>query len=266
VRPTAHLWHTAYCAKRIGRYRRCDHQRPAALGFYCLFSYCGLYVFYGFLPGRKRLLILIFAFSIFPQTFFLDWYFRGRNDEDHRGGAGLFFSRLYRSGGRFRARSGTNYLGCLCGSLQEIRGIAALDPEVQERTSGSPSVRFPLFGLLKQSIPLSVGVVIGSSCDELSAVCSGIFQSTTEVGIYSAASRLVLLFTDRGQASFVRFFCPASMRRQEESPQKLASMISIAAHWILIAALPVAVGGILFAGTFYRFGFRPGIHRLQPVF
>jgi O-antigen/teichoic acid export membrane protein len=77
----------------------------------------------------------------------------------------------------------------------------------------------------------------------------GIFQSTTEVGIYSAASRLVL-FLLIGDRLLSSVFLPASMRRQEESPQKLASMISIAAHWILIAALPVAVGGILFAERF----------------
>ena len=220
------------------------------LSAFIVFSLIAVCTFLWIPAGTERWLILIFAFSIFPQTFFLDWYFQGKETMKIIGAARVCSSAVYTALAVVFVHDPEQIIWVACAavagdtaaSLLMIRKFKKEHPEVRLFVS-------PSFGLLKQSIPLSVGVVIAALVMSYPPFVLGIFQSTTEVGIYSAASRLVL-FLLIGDRLLSSVFLPASMRRQEESPQKLASMISIAAHWILIAALPVAVGGILFAERF----------------
>ena len=200
--------------------------------------------------GTERWIILIFATSIFPQAFFLDWYFQGKETMKIIGAARVCSSAVYTALAVFLVHAPGQILWVACAavagdtaaSMLLMRKFVKEHPEVHLFVS-------PSFRLLKQSIPLSVGVVIAALVINYPPFVLGLFQSASEIGIYSAASKLVffLLIGDRLLSSV---FLPASMRKQEESPQKLASMISIAAHWILMAALPVAVGGILFAERF----------------
>lgn len=220
------------------------------LSAFCIYVLIAACSFLWIPLGTERWLILIFAASIFPQAFFLDWYFQGKETMKIIGAARVCSSAVYTALAVVLVHAPEQILWVACAavlgdsaaSLLLIRKFKKEHPEVRLFVS-------PSFGLLKQSIPLSIGVVIAALVINYPPFVLSFFQSTSEVGIYSSASKLVffLLIGDRLLSSV---FLPASMRKQEESPQKLASMISIATHWILIAALPVAVGGILFSERF----------------
>jgi O-antigen/teichoic acid export membrane protein len=217
---------------------------------FCIFIFIAICSFLWIPAGIERWVVLVFAAAMFPQALFLDWYFQGKETMKIIGAARVCSSAVYtalavalvHSPEQILWVAGAAVLGDTCASLILIRKFKKEHPEV--RLLHSPS-----FGLLKQSLPLSIGVVIAALVTNYPPFVLGIFQSTAEIGIYSAANKLVffLLIGDRLLSSV---FLPASMRKQEEAPQKLASMISIATHWILIVALPIAVGAVLFADRF----------------
>jgi O-antigen/teichoic acid export membrane protein len=74
----------------------------------------------------------------------------------------------------------------------------------------------------------------------------GIFNTTSDVGIYSAANKLVysLLMGDR---ILLLLLIPASSRKYAQAPEAFREMLNEALKWIVILGLPIAVGGTLVA-------------------
>ena len=119
--------------------------------------------------------------------------------------------------------------------------------------------------LLKQSIPLAVGIVLTTLVINYPPLALGIFTTTSNVGTYSAASKLVY-FLLMGDRVLVLLLLPASARKYSDSPETFNRMLTDALRWILIISLPVAVGGILIANKLIAIIYGAGYSSSIPVF
>ena len=108
--------------------------------------------------------------------------------------------------------------------------------------------------MIRQSFRLGVGSMLGHFSIHLAPLAIGVMASTADVGVYSAAQRMVffLLMVDRVVGTLL---LPAAARLHSYSPQALSSALSYAQKWILVAALPLAAGGTILGDQIVRLVF-----------
>lgn len=108
--------------------------------------------------------------------------------------------------------------------------------------------------IAQQSLPLGIGTMLGKISTNLAPLVLAIVMSEVEVGLYTAASKLVvfLLLFDRVLGYLL---LPASARIKVSSPEQLAPRLEVAMKWILLTAFPICVGGTLVSGDVIHFVF-----------
>ena len=192
-------------------------------------------------------LIILFSFTLIPQIFYIDWYFLGKERMGTVSIARIISSAIYliiiimfvqKSIDVMWVAIGT-ILGDSFAATWLFFSFRKLNPSV--KLQFSPSLQF-----LKQSMPLAVGIILATLTINFPPLALGILCTKVEVGIYSAASKLVffLLVGDR-ILSFL--LLPASARKHTQSSEALAAMLQDALRWILLLCLPIAIGGTLLA-------------------
>ena len=152
-------------------------------------------------------LIILFSCAVLPQIFFVDWFFQGKETLGIVSAARVMQAIIYLAVVLIFVRTindimwvaGGSIAGeCVASALLFIR-FRSTHPGIHIRIK--PSMR-----LLKQSLPLAAGIVLATLVINYSSIALGIFTTTSNVGTYSAASKLVyfLLMGDRvlGTASF----------------------------------------------------------------
>ncbi|MFI5251581.1 MAG: oligosaccharide flippase family protein [Bacteroidota bacterium] len=199
--------------------------------------------------SQIAIVIVIFNFTLIPQAFFLDWYYQGKERMGNIVaskilGAAVYVLSLYfliQPGGDLR-RVG------YCVVLGDI--VAAAGFVIQYvRSHGMPRIRFNLsiFGdLLRQSIPMATGSMLGNLSINFPAIAIGYFMTNTDVGIYSAAVKLVffLLMFDRVIGALL---LPASARIHKHAPEDFVDRLQMTIKWIIIIALSCSLGAVLIA-------------------
>ncbi len=110
--------------------------------------------------------------------------------------------------------------------------------------------------IFRHSFPLGSGFVLGQISMNLAPVLIAVLMTNADVGLYSAASKLVvfLLMFDR---VFGVLLLPATARLQSASPDLLIGRFSDALRWILIVSLPICVGGMLVSDDIVRIVYGP---------
>ncbi len=105
-----------------------------------------------------------------------------------------------------------------------------------------------------EALPLGLGTILGQISTNLAPLVLAILMTNVEVGLYSAASKLVvfLLLIDRVLGVLL---LPASARLHANSPEQLTVRLGEALKWILIIALPLCVGGMLVSNDLIRLVF-----------
>jgi PST family polysaccharide transporter len=192
-------------------------------------------------------LIILFSCAVLPQIFFVDWFFQGKETLGIVSAARVMQAIVYLAVVLIFVRTINDIMWvaagsvageCIASSVLFIR-FRIMHPGIHIRIK--PSIH-----LLKQSIPLAVGIVLSTVVINYPSLALGIFTTTSNVGTYSAASKLVY-FLLMGDRILVLLLLPASARKYSDSPETFNRMLTDAMRWILIISLPVAVGGILIA-------------------
>lgn len=193
------------------------------------------------------LLIILFSCAVLPQIFFVDWFFQGKETLGIVSAARVMQAFVYLAVVIIFVRTINDILWVAVGSISG-ECVAAVMLFVRFRMK-HPDVHIrikPSLHLLKQSIPLAVGIVLTTLVINYPSLALGIFTTTSDVGTYSAASKLVY-FLLMGDRILILLLLPASARKYSDSPETFNRMLTDAMRWILIISLPVAVGGILIA-------------------
>lgn len=192
-------------------------------------------------------LIVLFSCTLFPQIFFVDWYFQGKEQMSTVGFGRILSAAIYLAVIVLFVRSSSDALwvalGTLLGdcstALWLFLSFRRANPALRLRVSPSVS-------LLRQSLPLAVGVILATLTINLPPLILGVFRTNADIGIYSAASKLVF-FLLVGDRIFSSVLLPATIRKQTQSIDAFRSVLQDALRWILMASLPIAFGGTILA-------------------
>lgn len=194
-------------------------------------------------------LLLIFSLSYFSNAFLLEWYFQGKEKMGVVGAVRVASALIYLGGVLFLVHSSADIAGVAIAAVLADAMASIVLMVMYYRNAHELPFRCSLKGsrtILRQSLHLGAGSIFAQLSVNLPAVVIGIMLSNADAGIFSAAYKLVivLLVFDRGLATLL---LPAASRLHAESPEILVRRLNIALKFILMAALPLAVGGSLLA-------------------
>ncbi len=192
-------------------------------------------------------IILIFCLSVFTNAVLLDWFFQGKERMEIVGSARLLSALVYIATILIFVHTPADIILVAWASFTGDF-VATLTYWIfYKKRFGNEKFRFVLEGwtsLIKSSIPLGLGTIIATLSTNFPTFVIGILMTNYDVGIYSAANKLVfsLLMLDRTIATVL---LPAASRIQSFSPNEFTSTLSTAMKWIFISALPICVGGTI---------------------
>ncbi len=202
-------------------------------------------------------LIIALNCSLFAQAFLLEWHFQGKEQMNTISFGKSVTAAVYLVLVLLLVRSDHDILWVAVASVSgDI--VMMLFYYAKYRREGN-EVRLSIDRtawkqMLQQSLPLGIGTVLGQISINLAPLIIAIIMTSNDVGLYSAASKLVvfLLLFDRVLGVLL---LPASARLKSVSPEQLAPRLGDALRWILLAALPICVGGMLLSNDIIRLVF-----------
>ncbi|MBI4427618.1 MAG: flippase [Ignavibacteriales bacterium] len=194
-------------------------------------------------------IIALFSLSVFAYAILIEWYFQGKEEMGIMAAGRISSPALYvllllafvRSADDILWVPVAAVLGDFFFSFVILWKYRARGQTLKLRILPSAWV-----SLLKQSVPIGLGYVFAQVTVSYPPVVLALFLSNTEVGIFSAASKIVfyLLMVDRVVAPLL---LPALTRWQGISDDMLAKRSGDTLRWLILVTLPLAVGGTMLA-------------------
>jgi len=192
-------------------------------------------------------LIIIFLLALLPQVFFVDWFFQGKETMGIVSAARVMQSAVYLAVILIFVRKAGDILWVAVGSIcGECVASMLLYTQFRKRFHDVRIRLTPSLRLFKQSAPLAIGIILTTLMVNYPIIVLGILKTSSDVGVYSAASKLVYTLM-MGDRILILLLLPASARKFHESPEKFQELLCDTLRWIIIIGLPVAVGGMLVA-------------------
>ncbi|MBI5214188.1 MAG: flippase [Ignavibacteriae bacterium] len=213
-------------------------------------------------------IFILFTLASIPNAFFLDWYFQGKESMSSIGAARgiaavVNFLLIF-----FIVESSADILwvaiaaiaGDVCATFMYFVFVRIQKLSFRFNFNISDSIK-----LLKQAFPLGLGSILAHSSVNLSPLLLGILLSTHSVGIFSAASKLVILLMmfDRLLATIL---LPATCRIFSQQPEQFKQRLEETLKWVLLLALPLCIGGTLLSSELIRFVFGEAYAASSPIF
>lgn len=201
-------------------------------------------------------LIVIFSLSPVVNAFMLDWFFQGREEMGIIGAARAFSAAAYLGFILLLVHGSSDIVLVAAAAVgADTAAVLVLIILFSRRNPRVGPVRFDLGGwrrLLRDSLHLGGGSILAHIGVNLPPLVIGILMSNSDVGIYSAAGKLVvvLLVADRLAGMLL---LPAAARLHSLSIARLTEVLGTAQRWIVIAALPVTFGGMILSGSIVPF-------------
>ncbi|OLD68044.1 MAG: hypothetical protein AUI33_09930, partial [Ignavibacteria bacterium 13_1_40CM_2_61_4] len=189
-----------------------------------------------FIANRTTaLLVLCFSISLIPNAFLLDWYFQGKEAMSRVGVARTASAATYLILAALLVRSPADLIWVAAASYRRLNPTKRLRPSFTEWKS-----------LTLSAFPLGLGSILAQASVNLPPLVIGIMLTNADVGIYSAAAKLVgfLLMIDRVIATLL---LPASARSFSRSAAALSEVLSGSLKLMIIVGLPLSIGGTILA-------------------
>ncbi|OGZ53388.1 MAG: hypothetical protein A3B25_02090 [Candidatus Ryanbacteria bacterium RIFCSPLOWO2_01_FULL_48_26] len=111
-----------------------------------------------------------------------------------------------------------------------------------------------LRSILSSGWPLAISAVLGMLMINTDILLIGFFQSAHDVGLYSAAQRIVQLLYILPAVINVSLL-PSFSRLAHKEDEKLQRILELTVPFTFLIAIPIAVGGILLGGQIIEFIF-----------
>jgi O-antigen/teichoic acid export membrane protein len=192
-------------------------------------------------------LIILFLSALLPQIFFVDWFFQGKETMGIVSAARVTQAVVYLTVVLIFVRTTGDILWVAVGSIcGECAASALLYIQFRKKFHDFRIHLKPSLQLFKQSAPLAIGIILSTLMVNYPIIALGILKTSSDVGVYSAASKLVYTLM-MGDRILILLLLPASARKFHESPEKFRELLRDTLRWIVIIGLPVAVGGMLIA-------------------
>jgi O-antigen/teichoic acid export membrane protein len=196
------------------------------------------------------LLIILFSCAFLPQIFFVDWFFQGKETMEIVSAARIVQAVVYLAVVLFFVQKANDVLWVAMGTIiGECASAILLFVRFRIVYRDVHIHIMPSWELVKQSLPLATGIILSTLVINYPPLALGIFNTTSNVGIYSAAGKMVY-FLLMGDRILLLLLVPASARTYSNSPAVFKKMLGDTMRWILLIGLPIAVGGTLVADDF----------------
>jgi O-antigen/teichoic acid export membrane protein len=211
--------------------------------------------------------ILLSALSMVPLALSLDWFFQGRehfvilSTSKIIHYAGYFaLVLLFVSGpGEFRIAPLSFAAGLLMSSTFLL--LAFLRRYGDIRFDSHPGLWKEFAGT---SLPLGVAMVAGQSAVNLAPIVLGIVMTTTEVGMFSAAMKIIALILMLDRILNVALL-PLLSRIRIRRPSEMGSIVTLVFKAVLLLVLPATALGILWARPAIDIVFGYGYDEAVPI-
>lgn len=194
-------------------------------------------------------IIIAFSGSIFAYALLIEFYFQGKEDMGIMAAGRVSSPALYVVLLLIVVRSPNDILWVPLAAVMGDFLFSSVLLQKYRVDGGKLKLRLRpnvwLF-LLKQSVPVGLGYIFAQVTISYPPLVLAMFWSNTDVGVYSAASKIVfyLLMVDRVVAPLL---LPALTRWQGVSAEHLARRTGETLRLLILIGLPIAVGGTMLA-------------------
>lgn len=194
-------------------------------------------------------LSILLCISLIPNALSPEWYFQGKEAMGTIGAARTLSAAIYFILAVVLVRTPADLLLVAVAAVIGDSAAALLIAMSFRRRFPQERLR-PVFSgwrsLTLKALPLGMGTVLAHASANLPPLVLGILMTNADVGIYSAAGKLVtfLLVVDRVIATLL---LPASARSAGRSAEALSQMLNGSLKWMIIIALPLCTGGSILA-------------------
>lgn len=120
-------------------------------------------------------------------------------------------------------------------------------------------------GLLRQSLPVGAASIAGQFILYFPIILLGAFGATSDIGNFSAASRLIFFLLVVDRAIYVLFY-PLVSHTFAADPSRLGNQVHRILGYLLLASLPICVGGYVLSRPLISFIFGPQYEDSSPFF
>ncbi len=189
--------------------------------------------------------IIFYALSLLPLAMLLDWYYQGKEDLlsvgvsklMNYGAYGVCVWALVHSSADLSFTPVAFAVGNAVGASFLLLRYKREHGFVRLQWNVSLWKR-----ILVENSPLGLATLLGQSMINLPPILIGLVLTVNDVGIFSAAMKMIFLFLLLDRV-FNAIFLPVLARYSTQKPEEVPRLISIALKSVLLLAIPIAVIG-----------------------
>jgi O-antigen/teichoic acid export membrane protein len=216
-----------------------------------------------------KLLILISGIALFPYALSLEWAFQGMEKMEYVGVGrvlkGLVFAGLVyffvRTQGQLSYAVAFSVVGFLISSgvllWLYMRKFGASFERIEWQ-------EFP--NIVKSAFPLATGSMVTQINYNFGTLALGFFLSDKDVGVFSAANKIVLFLAAFGVTAASNAILPQVVKAFQVSTTVFTNALGKLLRFFVLLALPLGVGGTILGPSIINFLYSGAYHDAIIVF
>ncbi len=217
--------------------------------------------------GMTKQVILLYSVALFPFAVLLEFVFQGREEMAYIGVSRILQYAVYLIGLLIFVKSTRDILFVPLSFVVGYAASALFLFVIYVRKYRSFRFRFSLSQwrvILTASIPVGLAIIFNQVTISLPPIVLGLFKTNYEVGIFSAAYKVIftLLIIER---VFYYVFFPVLSRQYAENPEKLKSNFSFLTRFLFALTMPLSFGGLVLAPGIIHILFGQAFHDASNV-
>ena len=204
----------------------------------------------GIIPTEARVLVLIFALAVFPVAFTLEWVYEAIQRFNFVSIARIMKAIIFVVLVLFAVRDASSARYAAAFYVVSLTVPAIFLVADAARRFGSIRLGFDLqqsVTLLRESFPVGLATFFSQYALFFATTFLGYVATATDVGLFSAAHRLIVFVWAYGIVASNRVILPTLSRLHQESREAFDSFVNKVTRTLLLLALPVGILGTVAA-------------------
>ncbi len=219
-----------------------------------------------------RFTIVLYSVSLIPFAFQIAWYFQGKQHVSIIGMCQSMSLLIFVLVVLFSVKSSADVLIVPIAFFISTAVNSALlfitFSKKEKPTVKISSIFDAVKGwkvLLRQSLPVGAASIAGQFILNFPIILLGAFGASSDIGNFSAASRLIFFLLVVDRAIYVLFY-PLVSHTFAADPSRLGTQVHRILGYLLLASLPICVGGFVLSRPLITFVFGPQYEDSSPFF
>ncbi|MGA9406319.1 MAG: oligosaccharide flippase family protein, partial [Bacteroidota bacterium] len=200
-----------------------------------------------------RLILILYAVSILPFAFQIEWFYQGKQRVAALGAS--------------RATALLSFVVLLFFLVTSQRDILLVPVVYFVNVVVNAAILFLIYwkekqntfgddaalpinlgwkSLLRQSLPVGAAAIIAQAVLNLPVILLGFFATSFDIGNFSAASKLIFFLLSIDRAVYILFY-PLVARSIATTPGEVGKQVSRILNYMLMIILPICMGGFVLA-------------------